>query len=85
MARPRKADRSEKKTPNIVSVMLPPRSKEDLDRHCDERGMTIKSLLGRLINWFVACDKTEQALMLGQLNPEDANSVADLVRRRKGG
>lgn len=85
MARTRKTAATETKKPNIVSVMLPPRSKDNMDKICDERGMTIKSLLGRLIGWFVTCDKTEQAIMLGQLEPSDSTSVADLLMRRKGG
>lgn len=72
-----------RKTPNIVSVHLSPEAKADLDRACDERGMTIKSLLGRLITWFVNLDKTEQSLVLGQMEPDDMHGLASLVLRRR--
>ena len=71
-----------RKRPNIVSVHLPPKGKAALDKACDDRGMTIKSLLGRLIDWFVEQDKTSQAIVLGQVEARDVTSVADLVRRR---
>lgn len=74
---------NQKKLPNIVSVLLSPKSKDALDAACDERGMTIKSLLGRLVGWFVTCDKTEQAMILGQLEVLDTNSAAELIQRRK--
>lgn len=70
--------------PNIVSVNLSPESKGALDLACDQRGMTIKSLLGRLIGWFVELDKTEQSIVLQQVEAEDLSSLADLVRRRRG-
>lgn len=73
---------SSKKRPNIVSVHLSPQAKQDLDLACDQRGMTIKALLGRLITWFVALDKTEQSIVLGQIESDDLISVADIVSRR---
>ena len=72
----------QKKRPNIVSVHLSPQGKAALDKACADRGMTIKSLLGRLIGWFVEQDKTSQAIVLGQVEARDVTSVADLVRRR---
>ena len=71
-----------RKRPNIVSVHLSPQGKAALDKACNDRGMTIKSLLGRLIDWFVEQDKTSQAILLGQVEARDVTSVADLVRHR---
>lgn len=72
-----------KSKPNIVSVHLAPRSKQDLDAACDARGMTIKSLLGRLIEWFVSLDKTEQSIVLGQVEESDVKSVAEIIAARR--
>jgi len=79
MAREKK---TQKKRPNIVSIQLSPEGRAALRKACEARGMTIKSLLGRLIEWFVEQDKTSQAIILGQVEARDVTSVADLVRRR---
>ena len=71
-----------KRRPIIVSVSLPPEGKAALDKLCNERGMTIKSLLGRLITWFVSQDKTAQAITLGQIEAKDVKNVAELMLRR---
>ncbi len=71
-----------RKRPNIVSIHLPPEGKAALDKACNDRGMTIKSLLGRLIDWFVEQDKTSQAITLGQLEAKDVKGVADVMSRR---
>lgn len=68
--------------PNIVSVHLSPEAKADLDAVCDLRGMTIKTLLGRLIEWFVGLDKTEQSIVLGQVEDVDVQELAALITRR---
>lgn len=68
--------------PNIVSVHLSPEAKKNLDDVCDSRGMTIKSLLGRLIEWFVGLDMTEQSIVLKQVDAQDVDSLAALVLRR---
>lgn len=73
---------AQKKVINIVSVQLAPQAKQELDSVCDERGMTIKSLLGRLIGWFVVLDRTEQAIVLGQVEMDDMQSLAHLVISR---
>lgn len=73
---------AQKKVINIVSVQLRPEAKQELDSVCDERGMTIKSLLGRLIGWFVVLDRTEQAIVLGQVEMDDMQSLAHLVISR---
>jgi hypothetical protein len=75
---------TQKKRPNIVSVHLSPRAKADLDKACADRGMTIKSLLGRLISWFVERDMTEQSIVLGQIEETDITTAADLIGRRRG-
>ncbi len=73
-----------RKKPNIVSVHLSPEAKQALDEACDARGMTIKSLLGRLIEWFVARDKTEQSIILRQVEDDDVDGLAEMVIRRRG-
>ena len=71
------------KRPSIVSVHLSPESKKLLNQVCAERGMTIKMLLGRLIDWFGDLDRTEQSIVLGQVEPDDMRSLAELVLRRR--
>lgn len=81
MPRPRKSGKT--KPPNIVNANLSPEVKAEFDRICDARGMTIKTLLGRLIAWFARLDKTEQAIVLGQIGDGDFESLAaELVKRR---
>jgi hypothetical protein len=75
--------KAKKKKPNIVSVHLSPEAKGQLDNVCDERGMTIKSLLGRLIEWFVEMDKTEQSIVLHQVEDTDVRGLAELMLRRR--
>lgn len=77
--------KAKKKKPNIVSVHLSPEAKQDLDNVCDERGMTIKSLLGRLIEWFVEMDKTEQSIVLHQVEDSDVRGLSELILRRRDG
>ena len=74
----------QKARPNIVSVHLSPEAKQDLDSVCHARGMTIKTLLGRLIEWFVTLDMTEQSIVLGQVEQSDMKPLSDLVRARRG-
>jgi len=75
--------KAQKKKPNIVSVHLAPESKAALDRACKERGMTIKSLLGRLIEWFNSMNKTEQSIVLGQVEQTDVQALAELLVHRR--
>ncbi len=77
-----KRKQTEKKRPNIVSVHLSPQGKAALDKACNDRGMTIKSLLSRLITWFVTLDRTEQAIVLGQVEVRHVRTLADLIGRR---
>jgi len=73
----------QKKRPTIVSVYLTPQGKVKLDKVCADRGMTIKSLLGRLLDWFVTLDRTEQAIVLGQVEAKHVRTLADLIGRRR--
>ncbi len=75
--------KKQKKRPDIVSVHLSPESKARLDEVCAKRGMTIKRLLGRLIEWFVDLDKTEQSIVLGLVEIEDVSSLAEMVLTRQ--
>ncbi len=72
----------QKRRLNIVSVELSPQGKAKLDKACADRGMTIKALLGRLIGWFVTLDRTEQAIVLGQVEAKHVKTLADLIGRR---
>lgn len=69
--------------PIIVSVQLAAEAKAQLDFACDQRGMTIKTLLGRLISWFVSMDKSEQAIVLRQVEDADIKSLSELVLGRR--
>lgn len=80
MPRPKK----DKLRPDIVSVHLSPESKARLDEVCAKRGMTIKRLLGRLIEWFVDLDKTEQSIVLGLVEDDDIKGLAEMVIDRRG-
>lgn len=77
--------KAEGQTPIIVSVQLAAIAKQQLDDVCDKRGMTIKTLLGRLIEWFVNIDKTEQSIVLNQVESTDIKSLAELVLSRRTG
>lgn len=76
--------KAERKKPNIVSVHLAPEAKAALDEACRDRGMTIKSLLGRLIEWFNSMNKTEQSIVLGQVEQTDVKALAELLVQRRG-
>lgn len=66
----------------IVSVMLEPLAKMQLDAICQIRGMTIKTTLSRLIEWFGTLDKTEQSTLLGLVEKDETGSlVARLALR----
>lgn len=75
--------KGEKLRPDIVSVHLSPEAKARLDEVCFRRGMTIKRLLGRLIEWFVDLDKTEQSIVLGLVEDEDVKGLAEMVLTRR--
>lgn len=68
---------------NIVSIALSPEARSRFNAITDQRGMTIKSLLGRLIAWFSELDRTEQSIVLNQVERADATKLADLINRRK--
>ena len=78
-----KREKKEKQRPDIVSVHLSPESKQRLDDVCFKRGMTIKRLLGRLIEWFVDLDKTEQSIVLGLVEEADVKGLAEMVITRQ--
>jgi len=77
---PRK--KAQKKRPDIVSVFLSPAAKAQLDFVCASRGTSIKILLGQLISWFVDLDRTEQSIVLGQVEHEDVTNLSQLIARR---
>ena len=72
-----------RKRQNIVSVQLCDEAKAQLDSVSEARGMTIKMLMGKLITWFVTLDRTEQSIVLGQVESDDVKSLAQLVLERQ--
>ncbi len=72
----------QKKRPNIVSISMTPQAKAKLNKVCADRGMTIQSLLGRLLEGFFALDQTEQSIVLGQVEAKHVRTLADLIGRR---
>ena len=62
----------------LVSITLSSDSKGQLDAICDQRG-----LLGRLIDWFSALDRTEQSIIMGQVEAADTKALADILLKRK--
>ncbi|MBU0617761.1 MAG: hypothetical protein KKI02_08590 [Planctomycetes bacterium] len=74
--------KASKQRPNIVSVHLSPEAKARLDSVCAKRGMSIKMLLGQLICWFVELDRTEQSIVLGQVERADVKNLAQLITQR---
>jgi hypothetical protein len=45
--------------------------------------MSIKRLLGRLLSWFVDLDRTEQSIILGQVEDQDVIGLSEMITRRK--
>ena len=82
MASKRSTPGAKRKHITIVSISLTPAEKDKFDAITDQRGMTIKSLLGRLIDWFAERDTTEQAMILGQVEARDVKKLAEMVGKR---
>lgn len=74
---------AQRKRADIVSMHLSDEAKSQLDALCENRGMTIKTLLGRLIVWFNSLDKTEQSIVLGQVESDDIRGLAEMVLARQ--
>ena len=72
----------QKRRINIISVNMTPQAKAKLNKVCADRGMTIKSLLGRLLDRFVTLDRSEQAIVLGQVKARHVKTLADLIGQR---
>jgi hypothetical protein len=66
--------------PRIVSVELKPQDKRRLDAICDDRGMTIKAILDRLVRWFATMPEARQTRLLR--NQHSSNSERAALRRR---
>ncbi len=78
---PRK--KAQKKRPNVVSMNVPSEAKAQLDRVCESRGMSIKTFLGQLIDWFLDLNMTEQSIVLEHVEDQDVIGLADMVARRE--
>jgi len=79
----RMASRRSNQIRDIVSAHLSDQAKRDLDTVCAARGMTIKGLMGRLIEWFIMMDDSERAIMLGQVEEIDVRALAEIVSARR--
>lgn len=53
-----------------------------LRRIAAERHMTLRGLLGAIVLWFARLDRTQQALVLGQVEPADMALLVKLAARR---
>ncbi len=73
----------DRKRPDIVSMHLSDEAKKQLDDVCEARGMTIKMLLGKLIEWFNGLDRTEQSIVLGQVESNDVLGLAEIILQRR--
>lgn len=73
---------SEKPGANSVNIDLTDRAKRELDRFVENSGMTRKSVMSRLAEWFVQLDRDQRVLIMGHLSDEAALVVAlDVLRR----
>jgi hypothetical protein len=79
---PRK--KAQKKRPDVVSVNLSPQAKAQLNQVCEQRGMSIKMFLGRVIEWFLDLNITEQSIVLEHVEDEDVIGLSEMISRRKG-
>ena len=75
--------KAKKKRPNVSSIFLDAKSRVQLDRVCQKRGMGIMRLLGELICWFVALDATEQSIVLGQVERKDVTYPLEQILQRQ--
>lgn len=66
-----------------ISAQLSAQAKRDLDALCAARGMTIKALTGRLVQWFLSLDRSEQAIVLAQVEQADTHSLSQIVLKRR--
>ncbi|MBN2467505.1 MAG: hypothetical protein JXD19_05080 [Deltaproteobacteria bacterium] len=71
-----------KKTREIMRVAVTPEAKAAFDSIADERGMKLMPMLSKVIEWFVAQDKTLQGVILGSIDDKDAPSVLGLIHKR---
>ena len=73
--------KASKDRPNIVSVQLSP--KEGQARRCVREARHVhQDIVGRLISWFVELDRTEQSIVLGQVEEADVCDLAELLKSR---
>ncbi len=78
---PRK--KSEKKRLDAISVFLSPQAKAQLNQVCESRGMSIKTFLGQLIEWFLDLNMTEQSIVLEHVEDEDVIGLSEMIAHRR--
>jgi hypothetical protein len=69
----------------IVRVELTREAKAQLDKACEDLGMTQFSLVSRVLEWFGRQDGTTQRIIAGQVPPELAKSLSRLFAKNNRG
>lgn len=83
MAKQKSSKAKREKRPNVVSVRLDADLKKKLDEVCDQREMTVKTLLDKLVDWFSKHDKTEQSIILGQIEESEFQILLTRTNKNK--
>ena len=64
------------------NIGVDPSDKDRLDEISEERGMTIRELVARLIRWLDSLSAAEQAIVLDQISRGERAEIAALVLAR---
>lgn len=78
-----KVRQSEKISGGWKNVAIPESVHRRLVEIADARGMLIKSLITRWVEWLDDLDPSEIAIVMRQIHRDDAAAIADLVLKRK--
>jgi len=65
-----------------ISVELTPEAQAALDSVKDDRGMTKKEVVARVISWFVSQDPDLQAVILGHVSNDAQESLLEMLAVR---
>lgn len=66
----------------IIRLQLDQPAKQQLDRLCDNRGMTQIAVLSRLVKWFGKQDEVLQASVLGLLSDQRLGELSRALLER---
>lgn len=67
----------------IIRLELTPAAKQDLDRACQEMGMTQVSLASRIIEWFTRQNAATRHSIVGHMPPKIYKELSRLAARKK--